>query len=121
MNCLEDAKEVYEELKKSNPLFPYRCCLAAAESLAQLEYQVVHGKVLVNNYCNLNIDKELDHFWNYDPTSGLFLDITASQFNIHLYQDDYLPDIYIWEKPNLIYVPLDFRDSIFSARSLMQK
>jgi hypothetical protein len=80
MGLEEDAEGVWTFFSK-DPLFPSKCCKFAALEMYKRGYEIVMGIVHVqpDNKCELG-GKNL-HFWNYDPLSKRFVDITASQFN----------------------------------------
>ncbi len=101
MKLKTDALTVWQELKEMNNLFPYRCCRIAASRMNELGYEIVRGVIRVSNYCGLGIKKELPHVWNYDKETKIFVDLTASQFNIHLPKLEHMPDIYFWQENDI--------------------
>ena len=81
MNLEQDMREAYEKLKKQDPQFPYRRCRFAVCEMYERGYPIVAGVISLDNYCNIGIKKIMGHWWNYDPETGNFFDITAGQFN----------------------------------------
>jgi hypothetical protein len=95
----EGVIQAYESLRANTPLFPHKLCKIAALIMHSKGYEIVQGKVKLDNYCCSGIHCEILHYWNYDPRSGLYFDITASQFNHHFHGKP-LPDIPAWEEDN---------------------
>lgn len=95
MSIKEDAIKIYDELKRENPLFPNTLCKIAVIKMHEIGYGIIQGKVNLDNYCSLGMEESLTHYWNYDPCSREEVDITSEQFNIHLFEADRLPKIFI--------------------------
>ncbi len=100
-----DAKEIRRKLEDKYP-FPLNLCKPPVKSMHARGYQIVMGRVYVDNYCNMGQPDVIPlHYWIYDPCSKRYCDITASQFNIHLSPGKKLPEIYIWsEGEKTIYI-----------------
>ena len=94
------AKNTRDILKNNLKLFPYRCCKFAVIEMYEKNFEIIKGIVRLDNYCEMNISREIPHFWNRCSKTGKNIDITASQFNIHLSENKQLPDIFIWSKRN---------------------
>jgi hypothetical protein len=101
---LERIREIRDDLSSRIPEFPYQGCSRAALELHRQGLEIILGWVKLNNYCGMGQDKNIPHYWNYDPKTGRHVCITASQFNIHL--NEKLPEILIWKEneDNSIYV-----------------
>lgn len=96
----QEAKEAIELLKQKHSSFPQRCCKFAAREMHSRGCQIVSGSVIVDNYIGIGKVIELYHYWNYDQNSGLYVDITASQFNAHLSEGS-LPEIALWRREEI--------------------
>ena len=97
MGLDEGVAKAYESLRAQNSLFPHRLCKIAALAMHSRGYEIVQGKVKLDNYGGIGIIIKLLHYWNYDPRSRLYFDITASQFNSKFIGEP-LPDIAVWEE-----------------------
>jgi len=97
MGLDKEVIQAYESLRADTSLFPFRLCKIAALIMHSKGYEVVQGKVKLDNYCGSGIRHDIPHYWNYDPKSGLYFDITASQFN-HYFHGNPLPDVAFWEE-----------------------
>ena len=96
MTIIKEVQEIWDKLRLKNPLFPYRSCKFAAIEMHSVGFEIVQGKVIVEDYCGIGEIKELIHYWNFDRKKRLYIDITASQFNIHTKKS--LPNILTWSK-----------------------
>jgi len=89
------------ELERDMPLFPQSCCEIAATRLEKLNI----GLVYKNGMFTYG-SQYFPHAWNLDPSSGLYIDITAKQFDSslpailivstdsHWAREHYLEDVY---------------------------
>ena len=101
---------IARDVLSRNESFPHNLCKPAAGLMCTRGYDIIYGSVRVDRYCLMNLKMKLEHNWNFDPERNLFIDITASQFNMHLSPGRELQDIEIWEpgksvRHDLIYIP----------------
>lgn len=111
MGLGEEVKEVYDDLCERISLFPYRCCMFAARAMHSLGYEIIAGSVELDNYCGSGKNHKIFHYWNYDPKSKSYFDITASQFNPML-KDSHLPEIAVWREEELPSIYKIFKRNI---------
>lgn len=79
-------REIREELKEKYENFPHGYCwLAASDVCLKAGLHVIYG-------CYKTPAKMQDHCWNCDKKSGLYVDLTAGQF------DPALPDVFIFPR-----------------------
>ena len=100
MGLAEEVKATYDRLAEKISLFPYKCCMLAARAMHSLGYEIIEGSVELDNYCGSGEDYRIPHYWNYDPKSKSYFDITASQFNPML-KGSPLPEIAVWREDEL--------------------
>jgi hypothetical protein len=99
MTINANIRQARDKLKLQHSLFPYRCCKFATREMHSRGYEIVQGKVAVEDYCGIGEKKELVHYWNFDAEKKLYIDITASQFNIHTKRE--LPEIHIFKEDEM--------------------
>ncbi len=92
-NVERDAREVFDLLRR-DPNFPSKHCVAAARYLYERGYPIISGDFKTDNSDQNGGTGITLHFWNYDPKTGNYIDITCSQFNKYLKKGN-LPDILI--------------------------
>jgi hypothetical protein len=111
---ISDSLNILKEID----FFPDNCCKFAVTHLNNRGYNIKVGYVHLDDYCNLGIEKDILHFWNYDKKTGMNIDITAGQFNNHLSKDKKLQGINLWkdDSQNDIYTEIGWipdSDNVF--------
>jgi hypothetical protein len=80
---LDVIKEIKEKVNDELSCFPHGCCTYSSGKIeSKTKLEMIDGWFLVDGVGH-------DHYWNYDPKTDSFVDITAKQF------DSSLPEIYI--------------------------